>query len=316
MPFLYSPDLSRGMGLRVKLTDESKPFIEYFEMPQTRWIAYFDRWDNIRIDTNVFDNMQENDRKNILINVIGYNDANKAIALHAEISNGDIIFLPLSEHTNAANILVKCATKVRRKIKDREKPDWLSKYKVPNETDWLVSLNVIQKQIDDLTVKKQTMQSELDAKTVIKQLLYEGDEPLEDAVKIAFEELGFSTDKKDKIDLLIKSNEGEAIVEVIGSEKAIDIKKLRQLIEYLDRENKNKFVTKSGVLVANHYMAIEPDTRDEPFTDALVHASKELDICLLTTIELFSALCKAREGILDKATIRKKILTCVGICKV
>lgn len=306
--------LERGKGTQITPTRSAGPFVKYLEMPTRYWVCYLNDLDEIPSGLSA-GFLKAGEVSDVAFNVMAENEAKKAVALNIKLGGGDIILLPLSENKNTVEILLECVSEVRRKGQAKPPPDWLAKYIVPSEQNTASELHKVVEQMTSLANEKMRHENELRDKTRIKTLLYERGEQLEESVKIAFEELGFSVSKKEDIDWMIKSAEGGALLEVTGSEGQIDITKLRQLLDYLTRENRAEPTVK-GILVANHYIDVEPAKRREPFTDRVVQTAQALGICLLPTTELFKVLCKAREGSLDKTAIRKKILEAGGIYKI
>lgn len=291
--------INYGFGKRKKLCGESGPFGRYLRMGETYWTAYFEGIDKLNVSSRI----------------LAFNDANKPIAVEISIDKGSIVFLPLSKHPKVGEILLDCATHSFKKARERPPPSWMEKIKVPGE-------NFDQKRLDALATEITKMQTEYDAalsayeeKTRVKRLLYEKDEPLEEEVKNAFEELGFTLVKKDDTDWVASSGTADAILEVTGSDGSIDIDKLRQLLNYLIDDYKKHKIEKKAILVGNHFANDPIETRGEPFTEKVIGESKVHSMCLIPTLELFTIICRLREKKVKADDVRKKIFETVGIFK-
>jgi len=171
----------------------------------------------------------------------------------------------------------------------------MKEIKVPGEDAAQESLQSLVDKMSKLQGELQAATTEFEEKTLVKKLLYEKDEPLEEAVKKAFEELGFTLTRKEDKDWIASSDTGEAILEVTGSDGSIDIDKLRQLLNYLFDDYEETHVEKKAILVGNHFVNELPKKRGEPFTKKVLEQSKVFSMCLLPTLELFSVVCHVRK---------------------
>jgi hypothetical protein len=286
-----------GFGRVIKLCDEPGSFARYLKMTEAYWTAYIEDIERLKIK-----------HRNIALN-----DAGEPIAAEVSIGKGSIVFLPLCEHANMSDILVECATSSFKKSIERPPPTWTEKIRVPNEDTAQKSLDALAKKISELQAEYDTAFAALEEKTRVKKLLYEKDEPLEEAVKKAFEELGFTLTKKGDKDWIASSDVGEAILEVTGSEGSIDIDKLRQLLDYWIDDYKESGVEKKAILVGNHFANDPPEARGEPFTEKVLETSKVYSMCLIPALELFNVILSLREGKVKTQDIRKKIIETVGI---
>lgn len=291
--------ISYGKGKRKRLSDDLGPFAQYLKLVETYWVAYFEEIERLKIKSRP----------------LVFNDAGKPIALEVSMDKGMIIFLPISEHPNFGDVLLQCAARSIRKKHERPSPDWIKDIKVPDEDSALQSLEVLSERISNLQGIYDTEISKYEEKTGIKKMLYEKDEILEEIVKQAFEELGFDLKKKGDKDWIASSDAGEAILEVTGSDSSIDIGKLRQLLNYLIDDIEETEVEKKAILVGNHYAKDPPELREDAFTEKVAKESAVHSICLLSTVELYNAICAVRLGLTKASVVRKKIMETTGICK-
>jgi hypothetical protein len=293
--------LSYGKGKRILLSETPSSFAPYLRMTNTYWVAYFHDLENLGIETQC----------------LASNDAGLPIALEVPIEKGWLVFLPVSDHPKFSEIVLQCATRflTQKRIRGRPPPDWVKSFVISGELERVKIIKSLHQQIDKLQAQFDGQEGELRELTAIKQLLYEGDEALENIVKKAFEELGFSLSKKDDIDWVGLSESGEAILEVTGSEDIIDIDKLRQLLNYLLNDYKETQVEKKAILVGNHFINDLPEKRGDPFTQKVLKEADTHSICLLTTVELFKAICEIREKKAKTEDIRRRIMETTGICK-
>jgi hypothetical protein len=286
-----------GFGRRKKICDDTDPFANYLKMSETCWTAYFENIDKL----------------NFQIQKLALNDADKPIAMHVSIGKGSIVFLPISERANAGDVLLECAARALKKARERPPPSWIKNIKIPKEDALQELLQTLAEKISKLQTEYRAAITKFEEETLIKKLLYEKDETLEEVVRSAFEELGFTLIRKDDKDWIASSDAGEAILEVTGSDGPIDIDKLRQLLNYLIDEYKESGVEKKAILVGNHFANNPPETRGEPFTRKVIEESVVHSICLLPTVELFKMVCYLREEKMKAEELRKKIVNTIGI---
>jgi hypothetical protein len=293
--------LSYGKGKRVLLSDTSTAFAPYLRMANTYWVAYFHDLDRLEIETQC----------------LASNDAGLPISLEVPIEKGWLVFLPVSDHPKFGEVVLQCATRflAQKRLRGRPPPDWMKDFVISGEQETVKIIGKLHQQMDKLQAQLNQQDKELREHTAIKQLLYEGDIALENIVKKAFEELGFSLSKKGDMDWLGSSDTGEAILEVTGSEGIIDIDKLRQLLNYLLNDYKKTRAEKKAILVGNHFINDPPEKRGDPFTEKVLKEADTHSICLLTTIELFKAICTLREKKAKTEEIQRRIMETTGICK-
>lgn len=115
---------------------------------------------------------------------------------------------------------------------------------------------------------------------------------LERPVREAFRILGFEVLEpkkyKEEYDLYIKEPDLTIIGEIEGSNKQIDVWKYRQLLDYVSDKVDEGERTK-GILIGNGFINLEPDKRDEQFTQPAIRGCKKQGFLRITTCELFRA---------------------------
>jgi len=302
----------RGNGTDV-ITKEKSPFSQYLKMKEIEWSAYFDNLEKLRLNESVFENTKTD---SMSITILGVNRAAKPVSFQCNFGKGKIVFLPMLNHEKIAEILLQCSKKSLSHKIERTPPEWIKTYSVPGEINLQSSLSEYEQKIQKLEIEKQKLIVEIEAKNYLKKLLYEQDDELEDAVKKAFEELGFIISKKGDIDWIAEADGKTSVLEVTGMDKPIPIDKLRQLLEYAQTEENTEHAHDSAILVGNHCMNDPPEKRKEPFTEKAINAANANSICLLPTTELFQAVCQVREGKIEANVLREKIISSNGICKI
>jgi hypothetical protein len=86
-------------------------------------------------------------------------------------------------------------------------------------------------------------------------------------------------------------------------------------LNYLLNDYKETCKEKKAILVGNHFINDPPESRGEPFTEKLIKEAGVHSICLLTTAEMFKAICSVREGKIMAKDVQQKIMETTGLCK-
>jgi hypothetical protein len=144
---------------------------------------------------------------------------------------------------------------------------------------WLKNYNFLEKKNQLREIEK--LREEINKYEIIERLLYGTGKPLEQSVAFSLNLIGFEDvelhDNEDDRDISFKHEEKNYLLEVQGTTKQGDKRKINQLrgwketsvIRGFDIEN-----TK-GIFVVNHYRNFDPDKRKDPLTD---HAKKFLKL--------------------------------------
>lgn len=316
MPFPYgefSDLLKEGKGTEVNIKKISNAFQPYLKMKGIEWNAFFD--DLKKLEPKMcISNMEGKD--SFFIDILAENSINKPIAISVVIGKGVVLFLPVLSHEKSVEILLSCLNTFANKKTGRTPPSWIMNYPMPKEKELRDSLKGYESKILELQNKREDIQKQIDELSSLSKLLYEQNEILEDTVRDAFTELGFKMIKKEDKDWIASADEKEGIVEVTGTEGAIDITKLRQLLQYILSEESTTGIHKKPILVGNHYINEPPESRKEPFTEKTLKEAELHSICLLPCSELYNAICMVREGKLDVKAVRSKILSTTGLCRI
>ena len=294
-----SSHIVAGLGTNMKVHSDAGAFSPYMAKGKTYWTAYLDDLEKLQYQWRV----------------LAVNEAGKPVAADFSLGKGTLILLPLSNHEKCGDILIECAVGAFEKPLARPPPSWIEKIRMPGEDVDLKHLNELSSDLSKLQEAYQRTRLDLEEKTLVKRILYEKDKALEEAVRKAFEELGFTLRREGDKDWIASSDAREAILEVTGSDGSIDIDKLRQLLNYLIDDYKETGIEKKAILVGDHFANDPPGARGEPFTNKVLAESDVHSICLLSTLQLFKMICYSRDGKMKAADIRKKILESIGICE-
>ncbi len=135
-------------------------------------------------------------------------------------------------------------------------------------------------------------------------------------VRDAFSILRFVVKEESNRDAVLYEGEKKvAIVEIEGSNGAVNVVNYRQLLDYVQDELLLDSGTQvKGIIAGNGFRHLEPENRNDQFTDECRRGALSQNYCLLPTSEPFNAvkavIADPSEGL--KETIRKNIIKAVG----
>lgn len=285
----------KGEGDQVIKT-KSSPFDDYLALNGVTWYAYLAESSRVKYET------------------LAKNEGDLAIAARIESGKGSIYLLPFClGNKDWLKVLHQCIGKAWTKEEHREPPSWVNQVSVPGEKEMVSKLEGLDLKIKRLVEETGALSRSLNQKLEVKKLLYEQGLPLEKAVQLAFQELGYSLEREGDKDLAYKGPSSKIIFEVTGSAGPIDLGKLRQLLEFVNGEEKKSGKTPTGVLLGNNEMDTPPKERGTPFTKHVLDGAKPFGICLLPTIELFNAVISFRESKLDPKKFLDDLVSTIGV---
>ena len=207
-----------------------------------------------------------------------------------------------------------------------ETPDWVGAVSVPGADAHNIRIAELEKRAEEISEELSRLDGKRSQLLNFKVLLYgSGRSVLEPVVRRALRELGFKVlepeeyDGEWDVDLTDEETGRSAVGEVEGSEGAINVDKLRQLLDYVEAEE-NEGRNRKGVLIGNGYRLkrLDEPERSEQFTEMAVRRAGRYEYCLLPTAELFAAVCatlKAPEDGALKKRVRDSIVSTVGVWK-
>lgn len=168
---------------------------------------------------------------------------------------------------------------------------------------------------EELYRKIAKLNKEINRYEMFERLLYTEDIPLEEAVAFTLDWLGFKNvvhykDNPDNPDITFEDNGRLVLMEIEGTTKAGDKRKILQLDGWMTREiNKGKARKElDGIFVVNHHRENAPDKRNDPLTKHAREFLKHYSFRFFTTPFLFSIISSIVEGKLTKKEARKVVL--------
>lgn len=191
---------------------------------------------------------------------------------------------------------------------NRDVPDWIENYKLPKQEQ--IEAQIAQREqeihrlIQSLTEEITLVRDQLQSVTRFQQILYEqGENDLEPPVRDALRELGAHVEEPKRrgredgrlTDLYSR----KGMLEIKGHKGALRVEDVRQLPDWCRDAEANESWSSKGIIIANLYCTLSPQERaqkrqSEIFPPNCVQVAKNFNICLMTTTQLFRALCEHR----------------------
>jgi len=164
-------------------------------------------------------------------------------------------------------------------------PMWIDKYKSEN----------FKQGFEEIENIKQSLKQEI----ILLKLLTSNGKELEEAVKLAFEILGFTVTKTEEgftVDLLAEKDSLKLGLEVTGTINIID-KKSKKINQILAFQQDERFGGYKSLLIANVKMNEDPESRKEPYiTDEALSLIESLNAGFIDTFSLFKVVKHIQEG--------------------
>ena len=184
-----------------------------------------------------------------------------------------------------------------------------------------VQLLEIERAVEVAQKKKEQISNDLNEAGKLRALLYEKGKPLEEAIILALQTLGFTAssykDSNSEFDVVFESEEGRLIGEAEGKDtKPVNVEKLRQLGMNVQEDMQREKVSAQAkpVLFGNGNRFLEPKHRPDPFTVKCYSAAQSSSTALIATADLFEVVqyLIKKSDVEYARQIREKILGTVG----
>ena len=205
-------------------------------------------------------------------------------------------------------------------------PEWEQGIDIPGLDKVLKSIKRIDMDIHRMTEQKRCLQKEQDRLLKFRRLLWtKGEKVLQEAVKDAFIELGFTEIRqeraKNKEDWIFdfRSRPLIAVLEVTGADKRTSLKDLRKCADWItDYDAKGKDC--KGIFIPNQYRREEyPKSKKkrEHFEKNEIQFARKHNICILPSHMLFEAVVKRMKGNpkFNREFIEERILSADSVCE-
>ena len=199
-------------------------------------------------------------------------------------------------------------------------PQWVAAYKLPEQIPIEEEISHHEQEIQRLKNELTTAQQRLQDVSRFRKLLYEqGVEGLEPVVRDALRELGAKVNdpgsNENREDGQLIAPDGQiGMLEIKGRTKSLALADVRQLDQWVRDALIQDNLESKGILIANMYCGQPPELRDDPFPSNCIDSAKRANICLMTTTQLFRALCSHQREELDVAEFWNTVFNTDGVC--
>jgi hypothetical protein len=260
--------------------------------------------------------------KILAVNSVGY-----PIAVEFAVGEGLVCFVPMPWGMNQERIGAAIVNTVSSHFGDPTEldiPAWAAEIVVPGATASDGRIEDLKTQKAVIEVEISSLENQRDGLLGYKGLLFGyGKAVLESTVRRAFSLLGFVVpEPKDyqgewDIELHLPDSTQTAIGEIEGSDGVIDLKKYRQLNDYVgDEELEGR--DHKGLLIGNGYRLTGPTSpeRQDQFSPHALRGVTKRGFCAIPCTELFKAICAVLEASNSselRQRIRTSMLTTVGV---
>jgi hypothetical protein len=234
--------------------------------------------------------------------------------------SGSVIWLPGAtkiSNYDAVDIILKERYDLQF---EQAPPDWVEAYKLPEQIPIEEEISYHEQEIQRLKNELATAQQSLQDASRFRRLLYEQHvDGLEPVVRDALRELGATVSdpppKENREDGRLTAPAGQiGMLEIKGRTKSLALADVRQLDQWVRDALIQDNLESKGILIANMYCGQPPELRDNPFPSNCIDSAKRANICLMTTTQLFRALCSHQREELDIAEFWNTVFNTDGVC--
>jgi hypothetical protein len=234
--------------------------------------------------------------------------------------HGAILFVPTVPHEpeNALARFLKATCDIDL---GSEQPAWLEDLAVPGQ-------DLLDAEIANLTRERQKLDRAVEDKNRERSVarsslavLYQSGLALEIAVKKMLADMGAqiieatkSGNEDGRVTIEIDGKTFEGVLEIKSVKKpTFDIDGLRQVSNWVQAAQIEKSRRFKGIFIGNHMIAKPPAQRSDPFSPQWKSSSTVLEVAALSTITLFTAYRRIKEGTLEVQRFWKGLFTTNGI---
>lgn len=200
-------------------------------------------------------------------------------------------------------------------------PTWVKPYKLPLQLPIEDEITQYEQEIQDLARKLTIAEQKVQNEARFQKLLYEqGEDALEPVVRDALRELGAQVhdpqERGREDGRLVDPSGRKGIVEIKGRTGSLKLGDIRQLDQWMRDAVLIENWDSKGILIANLYCGVPPEQRgkSELFPTNCILAAQRSKQCLMTTTQLFYALCSYQRGELNLEAFWNKIFNTNGVC--
>lgn len=194
-------------------------------------------------------------------------------------------------------------------------PDWCANYFLGKEIDEVTKLKDLENDLAELHQKISSQLEMLDSYNLLKQMLSATGKSLEGIVEFLLAKLGFEflPTEPGRDDLIIKSDDQIAVIEIKGVKGSASEQNATQLMKWVNNYHHVNNVGPKGILIVNAFKDIEPNKRkEEAFPHQMLAYSNRMQFCLMTTYQLLGLYLDYEAGDLSFIEIKNILFNSIG----
>lgn len=304
---IIKPDYSLVAGQNMKSIDES--FIDTYLQLNTKNFQY-----NLKI-------IKSNGIPLFYIKGTQY-----VVSEFYRIKNGLLIILPIIIFKTNDNILpfLNSTTEFIKELKNYnlpkplDIPEWVKEYTLSAEQKELITQQKLSERQNKINHEIESNNIKLANYHFLKSLFASSGDTLENAVKFVLKEFGFELQepKKNRDDLIIKSGNKIAVIEIKGLTKSAAEKNAAQLQKWVSSFHVENDINPKGILIVNTYKNLKIENRTEiDFPNQMLTYSNQMQLCLITGLQLLNMYLDFSSKKLTKKKIIDLLFNTIGELK-
>lgn len=215
---------------------------------------------------------------------------------------GEVVLLPLIEGIPPEEALGAILREEIQYDPRTTVPSWAEEIPMPKALEIKSRIRESEELIKEERLRLAKLKRQSGEISAYRQLLYSSGFELEAVVEKSLKYLGAEIipARYAQEEFIMLFEEKEYLIEVKGVGKSVSLTHLRQLNDYLMKYEEKSDGESKGILIGNAWRTQPPDQRDKgdkPVfpTNVVRHAEKQ-GISLLSTVELFYAVCRAMQN--------------------
>jgi hypothetical protein len=233
--------------------------------------------------------------------------------------SGNVIWLPQPTEISTYEAIDLLLRQRYGLLFETQAPEWVAGFELPAEKPYIEAIQDKRSQINQLTAEIGSIEKSLGCVSRYRKLLYEqGQDALEPVVRDALRELGAEVQdpqtKGREDGRLIDPQGRQAILEIKGRAGTLRAQDLRELDNWVRDAIAYDDWAGKGILVANLQCDLAPKERKNTIPANCVQLSRNYNISILSTTQIFHALAEYQGGKLNLNEFWNQILTANGPC--
>lgn len=199
--------------------------------------------------------------------------------------------------------------------KEAELPEWADRYKFPEDVERSVRINELEETLTKVLDEIENLKSDQAIADQWKLLFTSSGSALEEQVKKAFTEIGFTVEDgpPGRTDLRLEWAGRQAVAEVKGVGKSATEGNAAQLEKWISEERIAGARNPKGILVVNAWRKDPLEDRRDTFPHQMLKFCEQREHCLLTGFQLLAMARACREDPSKKSEVACSIMETIGV---